>query len=713
MEHEAFARAWRFLGYKPGAKWLALISAVATGLLYVALLVVLGLFADLMVTRGRIPAFNELPVREQQEFLSAWQEKEPTWRADRLVDVGMDAPGASRVSGLEANALTASEREAAWRSYVHYIVADRVGPDAAATVTGTAPEEMPADHGILGLVVRSRNEGYLPAVAWLARVCPWSWTPVPADDLPFSPYLTALLVVAVVLALLRAGAMFAMTYAAALAAGEAATRLRRAIYHHTFRLGTLAFRSLGPGEAVSIFTRQVEAVHDALYTRITVSWREPVKFCLLLIFALLVNFWLAVAFLIFAMLVWLIGGQVAAYFRRQERAAEHRAAEQLALLQESLMLMRLVKTYLMEPFNQSRVERQLTRHAEAQLGRYRGEAIYRPLLVFLGTLAALVLLYVAGVIVLSGRLRVASAITMATALVSLYWPLTNWLSHRRILRRGRESAGILFKFLDRPGEVGQVVGAEFLPPLSRSLEFDNVTLKEPGTGRTLLERVTFTIRAGQKVALVGPEELEKHALIYLIPRFLDPNSGEIRIDEHNLRWVTFDSLRAQTAVVLQHNLVFNDTIANNIGCGDPGYDLPKIIEAAKIAHAHNFIQKLPKGYETVVGELGHGLRISEQFRVALARAILRDPAILIIEEPVAALDDDSKALVDDTFARVLPGRTVIFLPHRNSTIRSCDQVFLLNKGHIEATGDHRDLLAKNQLYRHLQYIEFNEFAEQT
>src|SRR5262249_54134531 len=327
-------------------------------------------------------------------------------------------------------------------------------------------------------------------------------------------------------------------------------------------------------------------------------------------------------------------------------------------------------------------------HARAQLRRYRGEAIYRPQLVFLGYLAGVVLLYVAGLIVLHGQLGVASGITLAAALVSLYWPLQAWLEDRRIVKRGREAAVPLFKFLDRPGGVGRVVGAEFLPPLSRELEFDNVSLREPSTGRMLLQDVSLTIQAGQRVALVGSDDLEKHALVYLIPRFLDPTAGEIRIDQHNLRWVTLDSLRAQIALVLQHNLVFHDSVANNIGCGDPAFTLPQIIEAAKMAHAHHFISKLPKGYETPIGELGHSLNISEQFRIALARAILRDPALLIVEEPDAQLDDETKALLDDTFARVLPGRTAIFLPHRISTLRSCDRIFLVHKGRLEAAGDH-------------------------
>jgi ATP-binding cassette, subfamily B, bacterial len=802
VEREAFARAWRFLNYRPAAKWAAIAAAVATGVLYLFLLFVLGLFADLMVSHGRIPSFRSLNPTARDAFIQDWAALSEEERQQLLEKIGSDPRTAGELAKVSDPAdLPASEQEFVWRARVFEILEERVNATAAALTlpafselsprlqrglfrrwqellprerderlrliqeerpglalpadpaklladqqellwrahlvmllredhpeaarafredrqnretlqeggtTGT-PEFL-ADSGILSLIVRSSNHPfdryYAPVLGTVARIWTgtWRWGNV--------PYLTRLLVFAAILALLRAFAMFASGYLAARATVEASNRLRRAVYHHTFRLGTLAFRSLGFSEAVGIFTRQLEAVHEGLYVQLTVVYREPVKFGLLLALALVLNVWLSLAFLLFALLVWLIGGQVAAYFRRQERAATRRAGEQLALLQESLSLMRLVKGYLMELFNQARVERQLAEYARAQMRRYRGEAIYRPVLLFLGTLAGIVLLYVAGLIVLSGHLGVARAVTLATALVSLYWPALTWLQNRRVLRRALEAAVILFKFLDRPGEVGQVVGAEFLPPLREQLEFDNVSLKEAGTKRVLLENVSLAVPAGHKVALVGPDDMEKHALVYLIARLLDPDSGEIRIDQHNLRWVTFDSLRAQVGLVLQRHLVFNDTVANNIGCGDSSYDLPKIIEAAKIAHAHQFIQKLPKGYETAIGEMGHYLNVGEQFRVALARAILRDPALVIIEEPPTVLDDDTKALLDDTFARVLPDRTVIFLPHRMSTIRSCNRIFLLHHGRIEAAGDHRELLVQSELYRHLQYLEFNVFSDQ-
>jgi ATP-binding cassette subfamily B protein len=731
-ERTAFAKACAYLNYHPVAEWTAYIAGVGSCLIYVALLMVLWLFADLMVSRGRLPTFHDVPMREQNRFLDEWS-KLPAPEAGDPQGEGTAPAANERVARLqlagydEARSLQLAKRtpadmnpidlDAIWRAQLAAILYSRL----------KVPEERLHDlfqnndyhdvyHGLMSLVVRSYLNGdwQSPVVAGFARWNPWLWNASPGPLAPrsfFPPHLTGLLLAAIFLTLVGTGLTLLMHEMAARAAIGASHRFRRAVYHHTFRLGTLAFRALGPSEAVTVFTRHVEAVHDALYNRMTVTFREPIKFGLLLAFALVVQPWLALAFLLFAVLVWLIGGRIAERFRRQSAAATRHAAERLTVIRESLMMMRLVKTYLMEQFNQSRVERQLARYSQAQLIRHRGDSMAGPILLLIGFLCALLLLYVAGLIVLSGGLGVAGMAALATALVSLYRPAEKWFGSRRTLRRGHESAVQLFKFLERRGEVGQVIGAEFLPPLDSRIEFDNVSLKEPGGSRMLLEEVTLTIPAGKRIGLIGADDLEKHTLVYLIPRILDPTSGEIRIDKHNLRWVTLDSLRNQIACVLQHNLVFHDTVANNIGCGDPAHTLPRIIEAAKMAHAHHFIQKLPHGYETPIGELGHTLSVSERYRIALARAILRDPALLIIEEPEKALDEDSKDLLDDTMGRVLPGRTVIFLPHRISTIKSCDTLYLLHKGRIAASGVHKELL-QNPLYRHLHYLEFNEMDEQ-
>jgi ATP-binding cassette, subfamily B, bacterial len=723
MEERSFARARQFLDYHPGAKWLAHLSSAATAVIYVILLGILGLYIDLVVNRGEIPPFYDLPVAEKVTFfreltLPEDGEQELLDRVhDELRTLGLDdALVRHWRAGEPLDALPQRERLILWYAELPKLLHATVGEAAAELVRTDLRETIAArgvdlaiqqplpDYGVLGLVLRTRSTFGGWFIRLFARLNDWAW----AEGNYY--YLEGLFLVGLALALLRLLLMFLADYLAAVAVLEAVTRLRRAIYHHTNRLGTLAFRALGPSEAVSVSTRHLESVHEGLFRWLTVFSREPLKFGLLLAFALLLNFWLAVAFLLFAILVWIVGGQIAAYYRRRGRRADLRSAEQLSLIQESLMLMRLVKIYLMEQFNQARVERQLRGYAQAQLQRYLGEAIYRPLFFFLGLAAGLVLLVVGGHVILQGQVSVSTALILATILISLYWPTLALLEARRALRRTRDSAGVLFSFLDRQGGVGQALEAEFLPGLTKTLEFEKVTLKEPGTGRRLLRGVNLTIQAGQCVGLVGPDEMEKHALVYLLPRFLDPGGGEIRIDGKNIRWVTLDSLRAQIAVVLQHNLVFNDTVANNIGCGETTYTLQRIIDAAKIAHAHQFISRLPQGYETAIGEMGHALKIGEQFRIALARALLRDPSLLIIEEPAGPLDDDNKAMIDDTFNRVLPGRTVLFLPHRLSTIRRCDRVFLLYQGQIEATGEHRELLANNELYRHLQYLEFNEFA---
>jgi ATP-binding cassette subfamily B protein len=424
----------------------------------------------------------------------------------------------------------------------------------------------------------------------------------------------------------------------------------------------------------------------------------------LLILIVLLNFWLAVSFLLLAALVWVIGGQITAFYRRDARLASRQADTSLALLVESLGLLRLVKCFQMERFNQNRVERQLAEFGRSGWRKFRGEAQAGPLLGSVALLAGVSLFYLASRSVLAGEFTVAGLAVMAVALISLGPPIAGWVDYRLKLKRGREAAEAIIEFLDRHGEAAEAADAEYLPLLTNRMEFRHVTLKEPGTERALLENVSFAVPAGARVAIVGPDEVQKRSLVYLIPRFLDPSGGEIRIEDKNIRWVTHESLRAQVAVVMQDDFMFTDTVANNIGCGDSQYNLPQIIEAAKLAHAHQFIEKLPYGYETVVGDHGRSLKPGERFRLALARALLRDPSILVIEEPSGPVDEDTLALLDDTVERAAHGRTLIFLANRLSTLRGVDRVFLLKDGQLQASGSHDDLWENNVYYRRLQMI---------
>lgn len=709
METNAFSRLRTDFLKSPTQTWGATLCSVAAAVVYPLLLLLLYLFVDLLVWKGQIPSYSSLTAKQKQEFAAEWAGRPEADRVDSLRRIFPPGANVSQFAGAaDPWHEHRGEWEIRWAAGMYLALRDRAGEAAAAAVvpayTPASPAETePPKFGLLSLVVRERNRWTGGALGALASWNPWAWRPA-ASGSANETYLVGLFILAFALALVRGVLFNAAAYLSAAATLDTVTRVRRAVYFHTYRLGSLAVRPVGSAEAVTIATKQVEDVGAALNAWLTTTLRNPVTFTLLLVLILAVNFWLAVSFLLLAALVWVIGGQIAAHFRREARIGSRQADAQLSLLRESIALLRLVKGYQAERFNQNRVERQLAESSRGNWRRLRGDALSRPLLVSAGLLAGVALLYLAARSVLAGEFTVAGLVVTAVALASLVPPVAGWVRSRVLLRRGREAAEAIFEFLDRKGDAAEAADAEFLPPLAGRMEFRGVTLKEAGTGRAVLDNITFAIPAGTKVALVGPDPVEKRALLYLIPRFLDPTAGEVRMEDKNIRWVTHESLRAQVALVMQDDLIFGDTVLNNIGCGDPAYSPPQIIEAAKLAHAHQFIERLPYGYETLIGDHGHALRPGERFRIALARALLRDPSILIIEEPAGPVDDDTLALLDDTLERVGHGRTIIFLAQRLSTLRGVDRVFLIRGGRLEASGSHHDLRQTSEAYRRLPIV---------
>lgn len=704
MDSAAFKRIRQDFVKSSGEVWGAAIGSALAALSVLALMLLLYLFVDLLVWKGQVPSYGQLTAAKQREFADEWSARSEADRTEAARRLGLSEGQVKRVASGDAQlAITATEWEHRWRANVFLALREKVNAEAAAIAVpdGDAPHEHPR-LGILSLVVRERNRWTGSLAGRFASMNGWTWRPN-ESGLANNAYLAGLFLLAFGIALVRGVFLNSAAYFAASAALDAMTRLRRALFFHTYRLGSLAVRTAGPGESAMLVTRKVDQVGEALDASFTAPFRHPITFFLLLAFILLVNFWVATSFLLLSLLVWLIGGQVAAFFRREVRIGSRDAERSTALLQEGVGLLRLVKCFQMESFVQNRMERHLAETSRANWRRMRGDALAQPLLISVSLLAGLALLYLAARSVLAGEFTVAGLTVMAVALVSLVGPVAGGLAAARKLRRGRVAAADIFEYLDRKGEAAEAADAEFLPPLTSRIEFRNVSLTEPGTGRQLLDSVSFAIPAGAKVAVVGPDPAEKHALVYLLPRFLDPTSGEIRVEDRNIRWVTHESLRAQVAVVMADDLVFSDTVANNIGCGDPQFNLPQIIEAAKLAHAHQFSERLPSGYETPIGPLGTSLKPGEQFRIALARALLRDPAVLVIEEPASA-DEDTLALLDDTLERIRHGRTIVFLANRVSTLRAVDRVFMLKNGKLEASGQHKDLWQTSGPYRRLQLV---------
>jgi ABC-type multidrug transport system fused ATPase/permease subunit len=262
----------------------------------------------------------------------------------------------------------------------------------------------------------------------------------------------------------------------------------------------------------------------------------------------------------------------------------------------------------------------------------------------------------------------------------------------------------IYRYLAEIPEVGQAVGAKFLQPVAKSIILESVTYRTNGTD--LLKNCDLRIPARTSTAIISLDPNVRRAAAYLLPRFIEPQVGRVLFDSEDTAWATLESLRAETVYVGGADPFFTGTVAENLTCGDSRFSLQEATEAAKLAHAHSFIQHLPQGYETLIGEHGERLDAGQAFRLGLARAILRKPAVIIIEEPGDSLDDDTKALLDDAYNRITRDRTVIFLPMRLSTVRRCDQIALIHEGKVAAVGSHDVLVKQSDLYRHWEYVNF-------
>lgn len=529
--------------------------------------------------------------------------------------------------------------------------------------------------------------------------------------LPFLPNeaLTCLLFAAAVLWLLRA-ALHSLGRKLRLRASlDVGGRLRAALHRQVLRLGPGDLDGRDQQHVLQLFTKEIDEVRDGVSRWIGVWDSAPLKVALLL----------GLAAAIHPSMVFICGLPLAFCWYVLQRDAERRAAlrdlaaarsaAELRLLTEQLQQSRTVRGYGMEDQSRDQFDKSLARFQQntaAQLLQRRLADVGTRLL---SVLCIWLVLMLVGTKVLIHEMSFADAALFLTALGLTAIPLQRLWNLDRELPASRDAAGRLFRYLDQIPPVSQAVGAKFIPPLAKLIELRQVTYIAPHGGDRLLDEVTLRIRAGSQVAIVSLNPLEPLALASLLPRFIEQKSGQVLFDGEDIAWGTLESLRAETVIVGGGQTWFTGTVLDNIRAGHDKKSLNDVTEAAKLAHAHNFILKLPQGYETVLGEHGEQLDPGQAFRLALARAALRNPALLIIQEPDALLDDPTKSLLDDAYQRLSKQRTVIFLPARMSTLRRVDEIILLNKGKIELIGNHADMVRSSPLYRHWEYLHFNEF----
>ena len=495
-----------------------------------------------------------------------------------------------------------------------------------------------------------------------------------------------------------------------------ATRLRQSVHRQTLRLGPSDLEDRQNVQVLSLFTTEMEQFRDGVYRRVSRIARHSLNLSLFIVIAILTDWILAAQCLIPLFLTWYLIQQEWRRSDAAQRLANDRADSELKLLSEGLQTTRLVRGFSMESFELDQFTRRLERFGDKVAIAKRGERLSRWTVRLFVMIGMTVIMFLVGTRCLLhpenlNHLAFSEALLLLMSFCGLYWPLDQLRQLNSDEEPARISADRIARYLNQIPEVGQAVGAKFLSPLSTSLQFDSVSYTTTSK-RKLLDKLDLKIPAGGVTAIVSLDQMESRAVAYLLPRFIEPQLGRVLFDGEDIAWMTLESLRAETIYVGGNDPFFTGTVFENITCGNPKYSLQDVADAAKESHAHNFVQQLPQGYETALGEHGEQLETGQAFRLGLARAIVRNPALLIVEEPTKVLDEDTKTLLDDSYNRISRGRTVIFLPSRLSTVRRADTIVFLHAGRVELIGSHAELLKSSHLYRHWEYMKFNEFRHE-
>jgi subfamily B ATP-binding cassette protein MsbA len=400
------------------------------------------------------------------------------------------------------------------------------------------------------------------------------------------------------------------------------------------------------------------------------------------------------------------------YFNTRIRPIYRRVRDRLgdinAKLQDNLSGIRVIQAFGQEDRELERFRRESESYYTARVEGIRYWSIFFPAIRFVASLGTVVVLGLGGVMVVRDELTLGTLVAFLSYLTSFYEPLNRLTEIDRVFQEAIAAGDRIFELLDQSADIEDAPGAAELPPIQGEVVFEDVHFRyDSGKGAAAAEQpqvlhdVDFRMAPGEVVALVGPSGAGKTSIANLLCRFYDPIHGRITVDGYDLRQVTLDSLRGQVAVVLQDTFLFNATVRENLLYGKPDAGDEELEAAATAAYAHEFIQALPDGYDTEIGERGVRLSGGQKQRLALARAILADPRILILDEATSSVDAEAEYLIQQALDSVLEGRTALVIAHRLSTIRDADKIIALEDGRIVEVGDHRDLMERGGLYSQL------------
>ena len=490
-------------------------------------------------------------------------------------------------------------------------------------------------------------------------------------------------------------------------AGLSAVRdLREDVYGVVLNQSPAFFQKRHTGRLISSLVNDIEKIQVALSHILADLLRQGFASIALLWVLIQTDWKLATVSLTVLPFVLVPTARIGRRIRRTTRSAQDHLASLTQILEETISGNRVVKAFGMERFEIGRFRAVADDVFRYNLRYVTQQGLASPMIEMFGAITIVALLTYARNEILAEQLTAGKFTTFIIALLMLYQPVKRLTGIYNIFQQAIGAAQRVLEYRSHPHDVKEAPDAAELPPFSRCVEFEGVGFRYPGEdGPPTLRDINLPLNAGQVVAIVGPSGAGKTTLMNLLPRFFDPSEGRILVDGHDIRWVKLRSLRDQTALVTQETFLFDATVFNNIAYGRPDISREAVENAARMAIAADFIEALPEGYDTHLGERGYRLSGGQRQRIAIARALLKDAPILILDEATSHLDSEAELLVQRALANLMRGRTVIVSAHRLSTIRSADKIVVLDEGTITDIGTHDYLLEHSPLYRRLSKLQ--------